>query len=67
MRRSVPRRKRLALKHRGVEGRIACLNDAPKDYTREVIALVNRVRDRHFTEVREDPLEVPKGQLGLGI
>jgi DNA repair photolyase len=42
---------------------------APKDYTREVIALVTRIRDRHgFADGHEGRLQVPvRGQLGLGI
>lgn len=42
---------------------------APKDYTREVIALVNRLRDRHgFTDGHRERLKVPvRGQLAMSI
>lgn len=42
---------------------------APKDYTREVIALVNRLRDRHgFADGHRERLKVPvRGQLAMSI
>lgn len=43
---------------------------APKDYTREVIALVNRIRERHGfgqTDRHREPPKQPAGQMSLAL
>jgi hypothetical protein len=42
---------------------------APKEYSREVIALVSRIRDRHgFGDSHEARLQVPvRGQLAMSL